>query len=242
MSEKTVKRLKGKKHGQAGGGKGLAAEITIEDLRNTSVGEKAGDRLLQIVQAALQLFHTKGYGPTTTRDICKASNITSGGHLYYYIKSKEDFPRIFIEIAENDILEWTKLIHRDMKLLPPDELLEKTVREYAYWIHMRRKIVFFWYHVGVQVKREEYLRTMDHEVRTGRLFQLIIERGNETGHFHVSDPYILAINVVMMCMTWSLKRWLIRDKRTIDQYVDSIVEYVMAIVRGSPQTTGIPGT
>jgi hypothetical protein len=100
---------------------------------------------------------------------------------------------------------------------------------------MRRKILAFWYHAAVQINRPDALRSRQIEVNVENLLEKIIERGNSTGYFHVGDPYLLAINIVMMCHTWSLKRWLIRDKRTIDQYVDRIVEFVMAIVRGSPE-------
>jgi AcrR family transcriptional regulator len=235
MSGRAIKRKAVKKHDQSGKGAELPAEITIEDLRNSSAGGKANATFLKIVLTALKLFHTNGYGPTTTRDIGRACKITAGGHLYYYIKSKEDFPRIFVEIAEKDLVWWEESVRKDMEHLPPDELLEIVIRDYAYSIHTRRKILAFWYHAAVQVRREDVLGIRDIEVRAGRLFQEIIERGNETGHFHVSDPYLLAINIVMMCQTWALKRWLIRDKRTIDQYVDRIVEFVMVIVRGSPQ-------
>jgi TetR/AcrR family transcriptional regulator, cholesterol catabolism regulator len=212
-----------------------AADITIDDLPTEGMNEKASTRLLQIVNAAADLFHSKGYGPTTTRDIGKACNI-SPGHLYYYIKSKEDFPGMFREIHNNEISAWEESIRKEMDQLPPDELLEKAVRGYALGIHTRRKMIVFWYHAAVQIKHEDRIGTMDIERRVDNLFQEIIELGNKEGRFHVRDPYIMAINICMMCQTWALKRWLIKDNRTIDQYIDSIVDLVITMVKGPAQS------
>ena len=240
MSGRAIKRKAVKKHDQSGKGAELPAEITIEDLRNSSAGEKANATFLKIVLTALKLFHTNGYGPTTTRDIGRACKITAGGHLYYYIKSKEDFPRIFREVAEVDTYRWIASVRQEMEHTPPDQLLEKCVREYARSLHMRRKMMAFWFHAAVQVNRDEYLKTMQNEVEGINLFQEVIMLGNRTGHFQVNDPYLLAVNIVMMCQGWALKRWLIRDKRTIEQFIDWIVQFVMSFARGSPDHNSKP--
>ena len=49
-------------------------------------------RLQQISRVAADLFFEKGFWQTTTKEIAEACNI-SVGTLYYYIKSKYDFPR-----------------------------------------------------------------------------------------------------------------------------------------------------
>lgn len=46
-------------------------------------------RLDQILIAAAEVFHAKGYHATSMDDVARAANITKPG-LYYYIKSKEE--------------------------------------------------------------------------------------------------------------------------------------------------------
>jgi AcrR family transcriptional regulator len=213
--------------------KAISAHITIDDLGIEGMNEKASTKLLHIVQIAADLFHKKGYGPTTTRDIGEACKI-SPGHLYYYIKSKDDFPAIFKQIHDNDITRWEKGVRSEMKSLSPEKLLEKAVRDYARMIHDRRRIIAFWYHAQTQVKAEDRLGTLAAEKRADDLFQEIIELGNKKGKFHVSDPFVMAINILMMCQTWALKRWLIKDSRTIEQYIDVIVGLVLAMAKGDP--------
>ncbi|MCX6005338.1 MAG: TetR/AcrR family transcriptional regulator [Chloroflexi bacterium] len=224
-----------RKSGTARNQKPTPADITIDDLSIAGMNKKASARLLQIVQVAADLFHKKGYGPTTTRDIGEACNI-SPGHLYYYIKSKDDFPAIFKQIHDNDVTRWEKSVRREMKRLLPEKLLEKAVRDYARLTHDRRRVIAFWYHAQTQVRDEDRLGTMEAEKRVDDVFQEIIERGNKEGQFHVSDPFILAINILMMCQTWALKRWLIKDQRTIDQYTDVIVDLIITMAKGNQES------
>ncbi|MGA2159752.1 MAG: TetR/AcrR family transcriptional regulator [Dehalococcoidia bacterium] len=222
VSDKSVRVLKNKS---------LSENIKINDLDIIIKSKKARAKLLQIVVAAEDLFHEKGYGPTTTRDIGEACNI-SPGHLYYYIKSKDDFPAMFRIIQKNSINKWEKAIRKEMKHVPPDEVLKLAVINYAYFIHIRRKMTVFWYHAAVQIKREDSAGIMAVETQAVNLFQEILESGCKQGQFHVKDPFIVASNIVMMCQTWALKRWLFKNRRTVDQYVDQIIELIDAMVKG----------
>jgi AcrR family transcriptional regulator len=70
----------------------------------TLVKSKVGgnNRLQEISTVAARLFRQKGYAETTTKEIARACNI-SVGTLYYYIRSKKDFIKIFIDIHMSDI-------------------------------------------------------------------------------------------------------------------------------------------
>jgi AcrR family transcriptional regulator len=204
--------------------------ITSGDLGFAGRNKKAGAKLLEIVNAATELFHRKGYRSTTTRDIGKACGI-SQGHLYYLIKSKDDIPAMFIAIQDQDADNWEKEVRAGFGKLPSEELLQKAVRQYAEMIHLRRKMVAFWYHAAVQVSPEQSAAIRENEVRVVRVFQEIIELGCKEGQFRVRDPFIVACNIHMMCSTWALKRWHIKDSRSIDQYADVVVELVISMVR-----------
>ncbi len=212
--------------------------ITIDDLDaiiDSKKPKKPNAKLLQIVVAAADLFHEKGYGPTTTRDIGEACNI-SPGHLYYYINSKDDFPAMFRKIQKNNINKWEKAVRKEMNRVPPDKLLKIAVTDYAYLVHRGRRMTVFWYHAAVQVKREDSAGIMEVEKQVVNLFKEILESGCKQGQFHVKDPFIVASNIVMMCQTWALKRWLYKDKRTVDQYVDQIIDLITAMVKGTNES------
>ncbi|MCX6005337.1 MAG: TetR/AcrR family transcriptional regulator [Chloroflexi bacterium] len=223
--------MSGEKTGKSRVHKPVRSDITIDDLNISGIDKKASAKLLQIVTAAVELFHWKGYGPTTTRDIGRACGI-SPGHIYYYIKSKDDIAAIFKAIHENDINKWEQSIRREIKRLPPGTLLSTAVRDYLHLLHLRRKMAIFWYHAATQVKPEYSADIRDLEKRIVNVFREIIELGCKEGRFHVSDPFLTACNIHMMCSTWALKRWVIEDRRTIDQYAGTCEELIITMVRG----------
>jgi hypothetical protein len=126
------------------------------------------------------------------------------------------------------------MVHKWMKHLPPNELLKETVRDFVHYIHVRRRLVVFWYYAFWQIKSEHRAAVMQVEARTINLFREIIELGCKEGQFHVNDPFILACNIHIMCVNWALKRYLIKDGLTIDHYADTCVELVTAMVSGVP--------
>jgi TetR/AcrR family transcriptional regulator, cholesterol catabolism regulator len=208
--------------------------ITSGDLGFTGRDNKASAKLLEIVNAASELFHWKGYGATTTRDIGKACGI-SQGHLYYYIKSKEDIPGMFVAIQDHEVANWENEVRMGFGKLTPEELLRKAVRRYTELVHLRRKMVTFWYHAAIQVGPEQSAAIRQNEIRVIRVFQEILELGNKEGQFQASDPFLFACNIHMMCSTWALKRWHIKDSRSINQYADVVVELVSSMVRGNSE-------
>ncbi|MDD5494772.1 MAG: helix-turn-helix domain containing protein, partial [Dehalococcoidia bacterium] len=99
--------------------------------KNRKSTKYANDRLQQISKVAASLFFKKGYWRTTTKEIAEACNI-SVGTLYYYIKSKDDFPRMFSKIQTSDVIKWEREVRKDMDNMEPEALLRKAVREYIY--------------------------------------------------------------------------------------------------------------
>jgi TetR/AcrR family transcriptional regulator, cholesterol catabolism regulator len=212
--------------------KSYIPKITLDDLNRIGNNKKVSSKLLGIVQTAAELFHHKGFASTTTRDIANACNI-SPGHLYYYIKSKEDFIEIFRKIQESDQEKWEKVVHKLMKRLPPDELLIEAVREFIYYIHMRRRLAIFWYYAFAETNDEQRAGIAQVETRTINLFKEIIELGCNAGQFHVNNPFVLACNIHSMCVAWALKRYLLKPRCTLEEYADECVEYVTSMVRGT---------
>lgn len=213
----------------------IRGNITVGDLSGKGRNPRADERLLQIANAAAVLFFEKGYVQTTTRDIGKACGI-SPGHLYYYINSKDDLPAMFAEIHKKDTDKWEKQIRKDMKTLSPEELLKKAVLQHVYLIHLRRKMVVFWYHASLHLGNEQNAGIIEVETRVTNLYKDIVDLGIERGQFRVSDSFLTACNIHMMCVLWALKRWLIRDTRSIDQYADVCVELVTTMVSGKRES------
>jgi AcrR family transcriptional regulator len=193
--------------------------------------KSANAKLQRIAKIASTLFFEKGFTETTVRDISKACNI-SMGHLYYYIKSKDDFPVIFGEIHLKNISKWEYEVRREMLKSPPETTLRFAVRNYLHLIHARRKMMLFWYRVAKSLKPEQLQGVIESEVRVVNVFKQIVQTGVQQGQFKVSDPFLTAFQIEVLCHTWILKRWFLHDLYTIDQFVDICENNAVSMVRG----------
>ncbi|MGA9048623.1 MAG: TetR/AcrR family transcriptional regulator [Dehalococcoidia bacterium] len=187
----------------------------------------------RIAKIAASLFFEKGYSQTTMREIGKACHI-SPGHLYYYIKSKEEFPILFGNIRLNDIRQWEKMVRTAMSDMNPETCLRKAVREYVYSIHKRRKMMLFWYSVARYLKREQLTGMYEIENRVINVFKEIIEKGCRCGEFSAGDPYLTAFHIELVCQTWALKRYYLYKRYTIDQFADVCEQQAILMARGYP--------
>ena len=84
-------------------------------------------RRQQIMDAALEVFASKGFERATNKDIAQAANIKSPGLIYHYFKDKFDLLR-------NIVLQRAPAIQLlshadDLMELPPREALEGAMRE-----------------------------------------------------------------------------------------------------------------
>jgi AcrR family transcriptional regulator len=191
----------------------------------------ANARLQQISRAAANLFFEKGYMQTTTKEIAKACNI-SVGTLYYYIKSKDDFPIIFSEIHKNDVDPWEKEVRKEMQDTPPEVLLRKAVRGFTYGVDKRQKMILFWYNASKYLNREQLKDVVDVEIRVVNLFKDIIEMGCRHGQFKSSDSFVTGYNIFMLSHTWALKRWWLKRLYTIEEYTKICEELAVSMARG----------
>ncbi|MER6981209.1 TetR/AcrR family transcriptional regulator [Streptomyces carpinensis] len=78
------------------------------------------ERFHEIVDAAAQIIHRKGYSATSIQDIAEAVGVLKGS-LYHYVKSKEDFLYAIIDGATQVALQEIQAVAR-MEAGPVDRL------------------------------------------------------------------------------------------------------------------------
>lgn len=77
--------------------------------------KEAAERRNEILDAAEELFGTKGFDQTSTNDILEKVGIARGT-LYYHFKSKEDILDAMIERMTGQLMEGARLIAEDKKM------------------------------------------------------------------------------------------------------------------------------
>lgn len=191
---------------------------------------RSNDRLQEISAVAASLFRQKGYAETTTKEIAQACNI-SVGTLYYYIRSKKDFIKIFIDIHMNDIDGWEKKFERKLRTTSAEKVLRQAVGEFLYGVDRRKELVHFWFHTAQTVIQEDLERVFEIERRVGRVFEEIIREGCKRGEFCTSTPAIDAMGIQTLCQMWVLKGWFFAGVYALQEYADLCADMAVAIVK-----------
>lgn len=88
----------------------------------------------KIIEAASELFATKGYQSTTVRDICQKAGIYQLSINYHYGSKENLFKEVLLH-TYNDTEE-TTLVER-IKDFPPDKQLEEVIRTRLYSVFNR---------------------------------------------------------------------------------------------------------
>jgi TetR/AcrR family transcriptional regulator, cholesterol catabolism regulator len=193
-------------------------------------------RLKQIVKTAAGLFFKNGYTQTTTRQIADACGI-SQSNLYYYIKSKEDFFDLFIELTTNTSKEYDRKISKQLPHISYSEALKMKVKE---GLHLQDNIqdtILFWYRESGNMSRDHLTRIIGLQDTSTDLLKKIIEAGCKSGEFHAGDPGLVAHYIIMLEHMWSLKRWHLRKHYSLEEYIERCQDAALGMVHANVITT-----
>lgn len=158
----------------------------------------------QIQRASVELFYTRGYNATSTRDIARACGITSGA-VYNHFKSKDELLLSIIE-QSYEVLEGEMLKALLQAGNSPEAQLRSLVSAFTnYCVRNRRPAL---------VASQEYKFLAPPELRTVRaarirlrkLFEEVLERGHLQGVFKLPmvagapSPRLAAVAIGDMCI------------------------------------------
>lgn len=149
------------------------------------VVKDAKERKNEILDAALELFVTKGYDGTSTNDILEKVKIARGT-LYYHYKSKEDIMDALIERI-NDTMIANATIIANNKEVPFYERIIKVIMS----LHINEdnsKEIMEHIHTPQNALMHQKIQSMIVNGITPILSELIKE-GIEEGVFHTPYPY-----------------------------------------------------
>ncbi len=188
------------------------------------------ERLKQIVRTASGLFYKYGYAQTTTRQIAEACGI-SQSNLYYYIKSKDDFFNLFVDMTTELSKEYDREISKQLPHISFAEALKMKIKEALVLQNTIQDMMLFWYRESKTMSREHLGQLIQLEWEAKELLRKIIEAGCKSGEFNVKDPQLAAYFIVMLEHMWSLKRWHLRKHFTLEEYTRRCQDAAMGIVR-----------
>ena len=187
------------------------------------------ERLQQIVITAAGLFFKNGYAQTTTRQIAEACGI-SQGNLYYYIKSKEEFFNLFVEMTTESFRTYDKEISKRLPRISYKRALKMKIREALIALDSIQDMILFWYRESGTMSGEHLDQVIEVEFGAIELLTKIIQGGCSKGEFTISDPGLAAYHITMLEHMWCLKRWHLRKQYTLEEYIRKVQDAALGIL------------
>lgn len=145
----------------------------------------------QILEIALDQFISKGFYGTSTREICKIANISSG-LLFHYFDSKEALYEALIEIG------CSKLVLIPQQNISPIKVFEQQVQGAFHLIannsFSAKMFVFMGYAIynAAQISKKAGDLLAQHDIINQSV--PLIEKGQELGEIRSGDPLALSIS------------------------------------------------
>lgn len=166
------------------------------------------------MQGACQLFLTKGFHPTSIREIAEACNM-SMGQLYHYISSKDDvlylvhkhFHKIMYDFLKTQKLE---------ECVSPIEKLINFIKANLFFVNENKKLIQF---ISTETKylQKDYLKdvlAMEKELTIGYYHQLLADINKEIPIN--ADLEILASILAYLVAFLPMKGWTVNDESVND--------------------------
>jgi len=196
-------------------------------IRTYSQNEKLVSlRREQIACRAAKIFVKKGYERLNLRQIASACRM-SVGTLYHYIGTKEDILYLVFDYVMSEEVEFIEAISPAYDALPPIEALRKAMDTYYRKVDDLQDFVIFMYQETKNLRPNARERIFQLEKRLGHVFYRILDRGRASGEFKISDPLLVAHNIVLLGDMWAFRRWLLRKNYVLEEYITAQANFVL---------------
>ena len=183
-------------------------------------------RQREIIDAAAEIFHRKGYSETSVQDIAEAVGILKGS-LYYYIDSKEDLLfQMLLEVHEDakGIVEETAALEAS----PLEQLRAYVQRHVEYNAHNLSKIAVYYHDFGLLTAKRK--RAIMNQRRYYEVFVIgLIEDAKADGSVDGSVDASLVANAIFGIVNW-IYTWYRPSGSASPEYLGKL--YAELIVNG----------
>ncbi|MDD5288949.1 MAG: TetR/AcrR family transcriptional regulator [Dehalococcoidales bacterium] len=187
------------------------------------------ERRKQIADVAIKLFLKKGIAGTSMRDLADALNITSGG-IYHFFNSKDDVISVVVKRGLGNFHELLDF-HKSLGNVKPTKALCECIKFWLLQAERKQYGIIFLTRESLVIDRV-YLRELTQTIKDCiQFFENLLRDGVEAGEFQVADPHLLAFNIWALSHEWALRRWLLKDWFTVEEYAEKQLEAVMKQIR-----------
>jgi len=188
-------------------------------------------RRRQIVDATVQLFIAKGFHKTTTREMAQAAGF-SIGTLYEYVTSKEDVLYLVCQAIHEEMEE--RLRQRIRHAGSGAQALARAIEAYFTVCDQMTDHILLIYQETKSLPPESMRFVLAHEERITQIFADLLKKGVEDYSLRPLDRAeieLMAHNIAVLGHMWTFRRWSLRPRFGLDQYIALQSELILGQLR-----------
>jgi AcrR family transcriptional regulator len=188
------------------------------------------ERRNHIVHCCTRVFAKKGYSHSSMRELAKACEM-SIGNLYHYFGSKEEILYSIINDATLRQVEYVEHYAEETSRQDPVSGLRELVRKFFEWHDSNQNVTLFIYQETRALPQKAQEQIFESENRIHAIFETAIKRGVKSGDLVVSEPGLIANNIMVIGHAWALRRWSLQKRWTFESFIKGETEAIMSTLR-----------
>lgn len=200
------------------------------EIRTFSKDEALVERRREhIVQCSIKVLTKKGYNATNMRELAEA----------YISVQRRKFSIWIIHSATSLQAESIESFADGLDNANPTDALIQLIKMFYQWHHDNQDTTLFAYQETKNLSQNARQQIFKSERRILAVFERLLMRGIESGEFNVSDPKLIAHNMMVVGHSWALRRWFLRKYWTFEKYVKEQTDIIMKEVGIDPNRVNV---
>ncbi len=180
----------------------------------------------EIARTAIKLILKNGVVSTSMRDLAQEVGLTAGS-LYHYFHSKDEIIDLVVDHGIRSVDE-LRTFRKTLGDAKPAEVVKQCATLWLRRADASQDYIIILTRESLAIRRPKLEGVMQAVRDFVSFFEGIVREGIEAGEFDPAvNPTLVAFNVWALQEEWALRRWLLRDRFTIDQYAELQMAAVM---------------
>jgi TetR/AcrR family transcriptional regulator, cholesterol catabolism regulator len=209
---------------------------------STQVGDQSKLRngRVRIAKAALPLFISYGYHTTTVRSIAKAAGISVGA-VFNYFDAKDDILRYILDDSQDQIEQTVSAVEQQIEADAanhgPTEIFLKVFRSYGEMIDQSRQFTRLAYQETNTLTPDQRRPLFERDQRILELLKRSAQPAIRSGDFAPASLELKLISLMHLCQAWAIRRWILSEYSTIEEYLDDLEPLALGIMRSARKSS-----
>jgi AcrR family transcriptional regulator len=183
-------------------------------------------RRTEIINAAVNLFVSKGFHQTTVRDISREFGMSMGA-LYDYIRTKEDILFLVCDHIHSSVSEKLKNSIASEKSAIYN--LRKAIHDYFILIDENQDYMLLLYQEtkSLSKRARKYIFTAENELTS--IFEDILKNCIKEQSIRINNrkTKLAANNIMVIGQMWAFRRWSLHGNYSINSYIKTQTELIL---------------